>query len=563
VVTAGDQVRLSATLYGADGASLAQAQASGASDAVLPLVDSLSVALVREIWKSREPVPSLNVAGLTTGSLPALRHYLTAEQFYRRAEWDSSIAAFTRATDADSTFALAYYRLAMALGWRSGFGSDANEAIETATRLSDRLPARERSLVRAYRLFQHSDPSAADSMRSFLATHPHDADAWNLLGESQYHSRELFPRTPAELYAPFDSVLAIDPSLTPSLIHPMETALFSHDSARYQHYLDLARAGAGTGELATFETVQRIGFDPTLPDSVIRKIVTPNQGLLFASVSGMYRDPTVTPGRLRGRANAFAARSADRPGGEGSLVLATVYMSLGAIDSLNAFATAIAPRDAQTGMFFRIAPALYGLLPAAGQKAIKERMTPVAEREASPFPRLLTVTLALQDGDIALVRRLLAPMLRPDTMALAPDARLLRPFFLAQQGWADIASGDTTGGLLRMRQGLGGMVGKLGGPLKDPIRFQYALTLAQRPMTRSEGLTWLEWGFSQSPTYESLGLLAIGRVHEAAGEREQALDAYIQFNRLWADADSGQQARAGEARDAIRRLSAEPRAAGR
>ncbi|HTK56236.1 MAG TPA: hypothetical protein VL295_05385, partial [Gemmatimonadales bacterium] len=561
VVTAGDQVRLSATLYGADGTSLAQAQASGASDAVLPLVDSLSVALVREIWKSREPVPSLNVAGLTTGSLVALRHYLTAEQFYRRAEWDSSIAAFTRATDADTTFALAYYRLAMALGWNSGFGSEANQAIETATRLSDRLPARERSLVRAYRLFQHSDPTAADSMRAFLATHPHDADAWNLLGESQYHSRELYPKPPAELYAPFDSVLAIDPSLTPSLIHPMETALFSHDSARYQHYLDLARGGAGTDELATFETVQRIGFDPTLPDSVVRTLVTPNQGLLFASVSGMYRDPTVTPGRLRGRANAFAARSAGRPGGEGTLVLSTVLMSLGAIDSLNTVATAIGARDQQTGMFLRIAPALYGMLPAPAQKAIKERMTPVAERETSPFPRLLTVTLALQDGDVALAKRLLAPMVRADSSGMSPDVLMLRSLFLAQQGWADIASGDTTLGLQRMRDGLAHSVGKLGGPLKDPIRFQYALTLAARPMTRAEGLTWLEWGFTQSPTSMSLGLLALGRIRESAGDREGALDAYTQFTRLWADADSGQQSRAGEARDAIRRLSAEPRAA--
>ncbi len=33
---------------------------------------------------------------------------------------------------------------------------------------------------------------------------------------------------------------------------------------------------------------------------------------------------------------------------------------------------------------------------------------------------------------------------------------------------------------------------------------------------------------------------------------------YTQFIRLWADADSGQQSRAGEARDTIRRLSAEP-----
>ena|SRR5690349_4860055 len=187
-------------------------------------------------------------------------------------------------------------------------------------------------------------------------------------------------------------------------------------------------------------------------------------------------------------------------------------------------------------------------------------MLPVAERETSPFPRFITITLALQDGDVALAKRLLAPMVRADSSGMTPDVLMLRSLFLAQQGWADIASGDTVTGLQRMREGLSHSVGKLGGPLKDAIRFQYALTLAQRPMTRAEGLTWLEWGFTQSPTSMSLGLLALGRARESAGDREGALDAYTQFTRLWADADSALQSRAGEARDAIRRLSAEPRA---
>ena len=211
-------------------------------------------------------------------------------------------------------------------------------------------------------------------------------------------------------------------------------------------------------------------------------------------------------------------------------------------------------------------PAMYGMLDPTTQKMMKDRMTQVADQQPSNFPRFITVTLALQDGDVALARRLLTPMLRADTAALPPDARMLRPFFVAQSGWADIVSGDTTPHakphpaplLKRMREGLAGMVGKLGGPLKDPIRFQYALALAQRPATRAEGLTWLTWGFTESPMYRSLGLLAIGRTREASGDRAGALDAYSQFTRLWADADSSQQARVGEARDAIRRLSAEP-----
>jgi tRNA A-37 threonylcarbamoyl transferase component Bud32/TolB-like protein len=558
VVTAGDQVRLSATLYDQAGTTLGQAQASGPAASVLPLVDSLSVALVREIWRSREPVPSLNVSALTTGSLPAMREYLRAEQHYRRAEWDSAITIFGRATEADSTFALAYYRLAMALGWRGGFGGEGARAIESAYRLSDRLPARERTLVAAYRLFQRNDPAAADSMRRFLVTHPHDADAWNLLGESQYHSREIIPRTPAELYAPFDSVVALDPSLTPSLIHPMEIALFSHDSARMARYIAHAREGAGAAELADFEALQRVGFDPRTPDSVLRNIVTPNQGLLFAVASGTFRDPTTTPARVTRALTAMAQRPNNfATPGDMEAARGIGYIGLGQLDSAEAIARTLMTQNQQMGMFLQLAPAMAGLLDSAGQVQWKERMRTVAERERSPFPRYLATLLALQANDVALARRLMAPILSADTATMSPEVRMVRPGFLAEEGWADILSGDTVGGLRKMREGLRGLQGQLGPPMKDPVRFQFAVTLAQRPATREEGLKFLEWGFTESFGYGAITQLALGRLREAGGDREQALDAYSQFIRLWANADADMQGRVNEARDAVRRLSEE------
>ncbi len=76
IVATGPRVRVSADLYGADRRSLAHAQIDGASDSLLALVDELSLALVREIWRSKEPVPSLRLGALTTTSLAAMREYL-------------------------------------------------------------------------------------------------------------------------------------------------------------------------------------------------------------------------------------------------------------------------------------------------------------------------------------------------------------------------------------------------------------------------------------------------------------------------------------------------------
>ncbi|HEY8106458.1 MAG TPA: serine/threonine-protein kinase, partial [Gemmatimonadales bacterium] len=168
VVNAGPQVRLSAQLYDRNGAPLGQAaQVNGPGDSVLSLVDSLSIRLVRDIWLSHEPIPSIRVSALTTGSIAAMRDYLAGEQFYRRSQWDSAQAAFTRAVNADSTFALAQYRLAMTYGWTGGFGQpQADTAIAIAQRYAGRLPRREQVLLSAYHLFEQRDDRAADTLEA-------------------------------------------------------------------------------------------------------------------------------------------------------------------------------------------------------------------------------------------------------------------------------------------------------------------------------------------------------------------------------------------------------------
>jgi hypothetical protein len=50
-------------------------------------------------------------------SLPALKEYLQGEQLYRHSLWDSALVHYSRATELDSSFALAYRRMYLVLGW--------------------------------------------------------------------------------------------------------------------------------------------------------------------------------------------------------------------------------------------------------------------------------------------------------------------------------------------------------------------------------------------------------------------------------------------------------------
>ncbi|HEX5963606.1 MAG TPA: serine/threonine-protein kinase, partial [Gemmatimonadales bacterium] len=148
VVSTGGRVRLAADLYSTRGEPLGRAQVDASADSVLGAVDRLSLALLRDVWRSKEPIPHLRLASLTTDSIGALRSYLEGERRYRSLAWDSALSAYTRAVEIDSTFALAHLRRAQVFGWTGGYGNqESRRAIVAGARFADRLPARDRRLL--------------------------------------------------------------------------------------------------------------------------------------------------------------------------------------------------------------------------------------------------------------------------------------------------------------------------------------------------------------------------------------------------------------------------------
>ena len=82
------------------------------------LVDRLSIEALKTILgRTTDDLPRVDLARVTTASLPALRSYLEGEILYRKADWPTAIEAYRRAVDADSTFALAWLRLAESISW--------------------------------------------------------------------------------------------------------------------------------------------------------------------------------------------------------------------------------------------------------------------------------------------------------------------------------------------------------------------------------------------------------------------------------------------------------------
>jgi hypothetical protein len=95
---------------------------------VFTLVDRLSIEIVRALPQGEKGVlPTLDLASVTTTSLPALKSYLEGERPPSQFDLERAVPAYRQAVEADSTFALALMRLE-----GGAFGRDTEFDIRSA-----------------------------------------------------------------------------------------------------------------------------------------------------------------------------------------------------------------------------------------------------------------------------------------------------------------------------------------------------------------------------------------------------------------------------------------------
>jgi tetratricopeptide (TPR) repeat protein len=258
-VAIGPEVRLVADVYELkDGVRLGQGQVEGSPDSVLALVDRLSVKVLAVILKKGEgELPPLNLASVTTTSVPALKAYLEGEVLFRRAQFEGAIDAYTRAIAADSVFALAHFHLASAYDWRYSIQSPlARRHREAALRLVDRLPEREARLVRARHATGEQKAVAVEWLEEAVRMHPDDSEAWFLLGDAHLHTAAL--TGPEEADRAFRQAVELDPRFAASQPHAVELAFNLHaDSALVRERLEqYGRIASGSD----YDRVYRLAF---------------------------------------------------------------------------------------------------------------------------------------------------------------------------------------------------------------------------------------------------------------------------------------------------------------
>ncbi len=564
IISTGGSTRMTADLYDLTGRQLAHAQVTGAGDAVLRLTDSLAVQLVREIWQSRQPIPSASSGLITSTSMPAIKAYLRGEAFHRRGNWDSAQVAFETAVEADSTFAVAWYRLANTLGWKGQYQSiPMRMAAEQAERHSIGFPARLRSLMVAYNLFAHGDVHATDSAVVYTREYPNDLDGWFLLGESQFHTAAYHPLAPEALRSPFDRVLALDSSLTSAAIHPIELAMAEGNTALVQRYLHVLRAGGDSaGVIRTETALAFLGGQDSLA-ALLAQPVPLLPSLLVRAYTGRVSRSRMTGDSLAAFAEALGASNYPEVLQPQFRVLgAGLLLGVGRQAAARAHLGALAPPGSDLASYPEIFPVMAGIAQPTQLAAVDTMLGRLLAQHAGSTDQAIQMSLAIQTylralialdrGDAARAGELARAA---QVMPYAPGAGWFQGAAQALDGLALAASGDTLRGMARADSGLR----RLGeGGNRSAVTISAQLRVARfeaaRPSTWATGVARFRQVTSTEPQLGAINALQLARIFERAAMPDSAAVQYRAFLQRFDRADEIFQPLVREAQEALQRL---------
>lgn len=204
------------------------------------LADSLGVAILRVLGRDR-PIGSVRRVSIGSRSLPALKAFLSGEQFYRRGRWDSALVYYDQAIAQDSTFTIAYKQMGMTVDWHptneQSYLVGGIEYFRKAVLLNHGLSPKDSMQIAADSFYIASVDATnpADLIRftyRWFSTleeaarrYPEDPEVWYRLGDARFHDTPPLGGVPAQALEAFDHAIAVDSGFAPAYEHTVELAI--------------------------------------------------------------------------------------------------------------------------------------------------------------------------------------------------------------------------------------------------------------------------------------------------------------------------------------------------
>jgi serine/threonine-protein kinase len=563
-----DSVRLQATVLDVASGAHDDIELHDAPDRVDRLADSLTVAVLRTLGRTRA-IGAVRGTPIGSSSLPALKAFLQGEQFLRRSQYDSALLYHQQAIAQDSTFVLALSHASLASGWQhSGSDSLTVAYALAAGRLNHGLAPRESLIVQADSIsaVAFGGPQPLGGIwwtygKRLMATldeavrrYPTDPELWYSLGDARFHLGVTAGLPREKALEAFDQAIALDSSFSPAYIHAVGLALQLRGpevARRYaEGFLKVSRAGRYADLYRLFDHL----VDPRTAhsDATARELDSLGTSLSFmmGAVFDGWPDSAETQVRI---ANAFLthkiehARTAlDSLQARSPLAMARAYRghlgeAYAAIGSQNPFLFAQlamaggVPRDSANAVFARWAKSPF---------------------QAGPW----TIAWAGTQRDTAMLLEIQKTVegavghIPPTAPPIAKD--FVGYMVESSKAYLALARGDTTKALALFLT------------LPDTACFAFcpldALERVQLLEARGRAQDAIDWmdraplGTMLPPQpSDVMATLARGRLEERLGRRDAAVESYAYVAAVWARADSVLQPYVAEARAGLTRLGAE------
>lgn len=253
VIGTPDRLTLSARLLDDTGAPRATAEVVGPADSLPELIDRMAAELL--IGESGEPPQRL--ADLASASLPALQAYLAGRDAYRRGAYQDAVRHLRTATTLDSSFALAWLRLADAEDW-ADVGSGPRDAPGRAVALRSRLSDRDAAYLDALLGPKYPAPrTQAERLAAWehvVQLSPDLAEGWYGLGDVLFHfGRSLQADSNLRrAEAAFARARALDSAYAAPLTHLLQISIARGDRPAIVRDARQLAAIDATGDLQEF-----------------------------------------------------------------------------------------------------------------------------------------------------------------------------------------------------------------------------------------------------------------------------------------------------------------------
>jgi len=561
VAAHGDSVRLTGSILDvATGRAVGDIELREASASMDRLADSLTIALLRELGRSR-PIGAVRVTALGSKSLPALKAFLQGEQFFRRTAWDSALAYYQRAIDIDSTFALALRHAGLTLGWQRWGGDSLARAFSLrAGRFVRGLAPRESLLVTADSLSEAAwgfgaDPLWRTHVRRAFATleeaarrYPNDPEVWYELGDLRHHFGPAVAATEQAALDAFDRSIALDSALGPTYIHPIQLGVILGGPAaglRYARaYLSLDPKDVSAGGMRLVARFLSPGSAASPEVEQLLDTLPPHSLFYALWPLDVWPDSAESAVRV---ARRLAARS---PPGSSDFNYSRVRLSLSLARRghlRDAFHT---PGEREPTLLTQLAA--LGAVPADTADAVFSGWL-----RNDNWLALYALPWWSKTGDTMSLREVAR---RAGRNAPSATSELTREVWLyggeAARGYLALARRDTAEALRRFAS--------LPDTVCTPCTLvrlakMHALERLGRNREAADVLDHLPFpGFFAMPS-DVLWILERGRANDRLGNREKAIDAYQYVADAWRHADPELEPYVEEAKAALKRLTGEPR----